>query len=206
MFKIFLVDDHPMVTKGLERTITESCLKCTCTSFSSAEELLCAIEKQTPHLVISDVSLPGMNGVEMARILKSRFPDVKILFITMHQQIWRVKEIAKLKANGLVFKTSSPSEIVDAVSSILKGEVYYCNEAREMLLNSAIDGNEIVITQREKKVLELICRGFTSLKISQELFISENTVESYRRSLFQKFNVKNATSLVAKANELGYFE
>jgi len=204
MYKIFLVDDHPMVTQGLERTITDSCLKCTCRSFVSAEELLRGAEKQIPHLIITDIGLPGMDGVEMARIIKSKFPEVKILFITMHQQAWRVKEIAKLKANGLVFKTSSPSEIVDAVNSILKGEAYYCCGAKEMLIKSALDGDEITLTLREKKVLELICQGLKSIKIAEILFISENTVESYRRSLFQKFQVKNATSLVAKATTLGF--
>ncbi len=206
MFKIFLVDDHPMVTQGLERTITESCVKCTCKSFGSAEELIDAIETNIPQLIISDISLPGMDGIELAKMVKEKLPEVKILFLTMHQQVWRIKEISKLKINGLVFKTSPPSEIIDAVNSILKGEVYYCNDAKEILLNSAVGTNDITLTQREKIVLNLIYRGYTSQKIAQELFISENTVESYRRSLFQKFDVKNATSLVAKANELGYFE
>ncbi|HPE19442.1 MAG TPA: response regulator transcription factor [Tenuifilaceae bacterium] len=206
MQKIFLVDDHPMVTQGLERTISESCVKCSCKSFGSAEELLDAIETNTPQLIISDISLPGMDGIELAKIVKKKLPEVKILFLTMHQQVWRIKEISKQKANGLIFKTSPPSEIIDAVNAVLKGEVYYCNDAKEILLNSAIDTNDITLTQREKIVLDLIYRGYTSQKIAQELFISENTVESYRRSLFQKFDVKNATSLVAKANELGYFE
>jgi len=113
-------------------------------------------------------------------------------------------EITRVKANGLVFKTSPPSEVVDAVSSILKGEVYYSNGAKEILAKSSIEGSEAILTQREKVVLKLICSGFTSQKIAQELFISENTVESYRRSLFQKFGVKNATSLIVKATEMGY--
>ncbi len=206
MFNIFLVDDHPMVTEGVEKIIARSGVKCKLKVFHSAEDLLLAAHTEQPNMVISDISLPKMDGLEMAQLIKQRIPTVSLLFLTMHQQTWRINEMLKLKANGIIFKTCPASELQKAIVEIANGGTYFSAEAKELIVNLSINKNDISVTTREKDVLKLISKGMKTCEIADTLCLSENTIESYRRVLFQKFDVNNATKLIAKATDLGLID
>ena len=203
MVSIFLVDDHPMVTEGIERTITRLGIECALRIFHSAEDLLLASQTEQPDMVISDISLPKMDGIEMAKLLKQNSPSIRILFLTMHQQNWRISEMLKLKANGIVFKTCPATELQNAIVKIAKGGTYFSAEAKELIVNLSVNNNSISLTTREKDVLNLVAKGLKTFEIAETLCLSENTVEGYRKVLFQKFEVNNATKLLSKAADLG---
>lgn len=204
MFKVYVVDDHPMVTEGLEKAIVNSGLCSSCRGFLSAEELLAAAKADLPDVVISDISLPRMNGLEMAGRLKELYPSVRVVFLTMHQEMWRIQEIINLKASGLVFKTCPTIEIVNALHALSKGRTYFCAEAKDLIVQHSTQDKGVSLTPRERQVLELINKGFTSKQIAEALYLSENTIEAYRKTMFQKLNVNNATGLLAKAADLGF--
>lgn len=206
MVNIFLVDDHPMVTEGVEKVINRSGIDCNLTIFHSAEDLLNATKHIQPDMVISDISLPKMNGIEMAKLLKQTFPSIRILFLTMHQQNWRISEMLKLKANGIVFKTCPAAELQNAIVEIAKGGTYFSPQAKELIVNLSLNSYSVSLTTREKDVLKLVAKGLKTCEIAETLYLSENTVEGYRKVLFQKLEVNNATKLLAKAADLGLID
>lgn len=206
MISIFLVDDHPMVTEGVENIIARSGVKCKLKVFHSAEDLLAATKSVQPDMVISDISLPKMDGIEMAKLLKQDSPSIRILFLTMHQQNWRINEMLKLKANGIVFKTCPAVELQNAIVEVAKGGTYFSPQAKELIVSVSLNSNSISLTTREKDVLKLIAKGLKTFEIAETLCLSENTVEGYRKVLFQKLEVNNATKLLSKAVDLGIIE
>jgi DNA-binding NarL/FixJ family response regulator len=204
MFTIYLVDQQPIVTLGLQKLISESRANCICHSFSTSQAFLKATKNSSPDIVISDASFTDGCGIELMQTLKSTHPQVWVLFFTMHAQSWRVREIIKAKASGIVHKTSPVIEISHALSNISKGKTYYCPKIKDIIINLSSETENIFLTHRERQVLKLIAKGYISSQIASELCISENTVETHRRNLFQKFHIKNCTNLLSKAFDLGY--
>lgn len=204
MYSVYLVDQQPIVTLGLQKIISESRFTCTCHSFNSSQAFLKATKNISPDIVISDACFADGCGIELMQTIKNFHHQVKVLFYTMHAQSWRVREIIKSKANGIVHKTSPVIEISHALSNISKGKTYYCSKIKDIIINLSTETENIYLTHRERQVLKLIARGHISSQIAAELCISENTVETHRRNLFQKFHVKNSTNLLSKAFDLGY--
>ncbi len=203
MLTIFIVDDHPMVTEGIEKTLARLHIECQLKTFHNAEDLLAAAQKQMPDMVISDITLPKMDGIEMVQELKNNYPRIKVLFFTMHQQAWRMNEMIRLNPYGVVFKTCPSSEFVRAVLEVVAGRTFFSSEAKNVLVTSTISKTTINLSRREKEVLNLIYQGLTTKEIACALFVSTNTIESHRKGLFAKLDVKNSSSLIARAIDLG---
>lgn len=206
MLTIYIVDDHPMVTEGIEKTLARQNIECHMKAFHNAEDLLAAAQKQMPDMVISDITLPKMDGIEMVHELKNNYPRIKVLFFTMHQQAWRMNEMLKLNPNGVIFKTCPSPEFVRAVLEVAAGRTFFSNEAKNVIVNTTISNSVIKLSRREKEILNLIYQGFTTKEIACALFISTNTIESHRKGLFAKLDVKNSSSLIARAIDLGLID
>lgn len=204
MYSVYLVDQQPIVTLGLQKLISESRFTCTCHPFNSSQAFLKATNKSSPDIVITDACFTDGCGIEIMQTLKVTHPQVEVLFYTLHAQSWRIKEIIKAKASGIVHKASPVIEISHALSNISKGKTYYCPKIKDIIINISSETENIFITHRERQILKLIAKGYSSSQIAGELCISESTVETHRRNLFQKFHVKNATNLLSKAFDLGY--
>ena len=209
--KILLVDDHNIVKQGL-RVILESHenIKVVDEAGNGKE----AIEKLRGgldvNLVVIDINMPEMNGIEAAEIIVKEFPDLRILALTMLNEEYHIRKMLKAGAHGYILKNSSKDELLNAVLSINKGEHYFSKEATNIIMMDMVNGTpanndvpveEVYLTEREKDIIKLIAKEFTNAEIAEKLFISVRTVDAHRRNLLQKIGARNTAGLVVYAIE-----
>lgn len=206
MKKILLVDDHPLMRKGLALTLNaETDLEVVAQS-ESAEEALDAFEKTMPDLVIVDISLPGMSGLELIKHLLALKPDVAVLVVSRHDEALYAERAIRAGARGYVMKLEAGEVIVKAVRRVLAGGVYVSEEINERLLVGMATGRSSmtespleVLSDRELEVFELTGRGLGTRDIAERLHLSVKTVESYRARIKNKLNLNTATELMQHA-------
>jgi DNA-binding NarL/FixJ family response regulator len=199
-----IVDDHDFILQGVESLLKQHFPGCTVHKAKSAEVALQVLNNQT-DLLISDVSLPGKSGIELAELARLRFPELKIISLTQHTELWVIKQLLNAPVDAIVLKENEQVEILIAIESVSKNENYYTNSVQQIIISNltkkSIPKTSLLLnlTLREKEILELIAKGKTTNEIAEQLFLSPKTVEVHRKNLFLKFDVKNAVSLVKKA-------
>lgn len=163
-----------------------------------------------PDVILLDINLPGMNGLEVCQKLNKEYPDVKVLALSMHNEESFVMEILKYGAQGYILKNTGKKELISAIETVNAGQSYFSEEVTETIMKSLVNQRSASkkpsalapkISRREKDVLDLIVKEYTTQEIADTLFISLKTVESHRRSLLTKLNVRNTAGLVRVAIE-----
>jgi len=204
--RIVIVDDHPIMKKGLANTMEAEPGFEVVAQFDNAEDLINQIEPLNPDLIIADVSLPGMNGIEMVKNLVFQNPDLKILMVSRHEESLYAERALKAGAKGYVMKFESSEVLMKAVYKVLRGGIFVSEEISEKLLLSAMTGKPTsmdslvdVLSDRELEVFELIGRGRSSNEIAEQLHLAVKTIETYRSRIKDKLNYKNSTELVYQA-------
>lgn len=171
-------------------------------------EVLQAVVNQKVDLILLDVNMPDLDGIEISRQVKLKSPDTKILAVTMHNEESFLTNMIKNGASGYILKNTGKKELMEAIDAVMQNKNYFSKEVTENLLHSMMPGekktgsaraDEIKISRREKEVLKLICEEFTTPEIADKLCISLNTVESHRSNLLTKLNVRNLAGLVRVA-------
>lgn len=207
---VLLVDDHALILEGIQRVleqITEVQVADTATSGKVAADL---VGKRDYDIYILDVSLPDTTGFDLIEVIRKRNPNARIIVNTMHEEAWVVSRLVRSDIAGIVFKSSATEEFVDAVKYVLKGESYACPRfiaaRRKMSENLALTHIKDIPTKRELEVLRVVAKGYNTHEVAVQLQISENTVETFRKRLIQKFSAKNAIDLVVKAMAKGWIE
>ncbi|WP_103027548.1 response regulator [Salinibacter altiplanensis] len=207
MKDIVLVDDHPLLRKGLARTIeAEADLNVT-GQMDTAEEALGEIETLAPALVVVDISLPGMSGMELIKHLESRVPDVQILVVSRHDETLYAERCIRAGARGYVMKQEAGDDIVQAIRTVLNGRVFVSEEINDRLLQSMAEGGRErimqspleVLSDRELEVFELTGQGLPTREIAERLHLSVKTIESYRARIKNKLNLDSANELMKHA-------
>lgn len=200
MQKVLIVEDHPIVSDSLTHLIESSELDLECYLTGTAHEGLAWLNGNKAGIILLDINLPDMSGVEFCTIAKSRYADLKILAITSIEQRHVVDNMLAAGANGFILKSSDTSEILEAVKQILNGNRYISRSVAELMKGKlAANGDLPLLTRREVEVLKLIADGLTNQEIADKLFISSWTVDSHRKNLLLKFNAKNTAILVKTA-------
>lgn len=202
--KIAIVDDHPLFREGMHALLESKAHIEVVASYQEANEFLKDLNSLPVDLILMDIDMPELNGVEAAKKAFDIRPKLKIIMLSMHHNYSTVKEAMKTGVNGYLVKTANKEELLNAISLVSKGEDYYSREVSKVIFGSfrAIDDLEdIRFTEREKEVLVLVCKGLLSDEIAEQLFISPHTVESHRRSLLHKTASRNTASLVRFALE-----
>ena len=204
--QIIIVDDHPMMRKGLASSIEAEPGYEIVGQFERAEEVLNQIDTLEPDLMIVDVSLPGMNGIELVKNLIFQYPDLKILVVSRHEESLYAERALRAGAKGYVMKFESSDILMKAVRKVLLGGIYVSEEISEKLLMNAMSGKSTVtespvdlLSDRELEVFELIGRGRSSNEIADQLHLAVKTIETYRSRIKEKLNFKNSTELVFHA-------
>ncbi|HPT13881.1 MAG TPA: response regulator transcription factor [Bacteroidales bacterium] len=205
MAKIALiVEDHPIVSDSIARLVGDAGLNLVCLQASTGSKGLAILNGQHIDIVLLDIHLPDMSGIEFCSTSKQRFPNLKILAITSLTQRHIVEQMLEAGAEGFVLKTSETDDILTAISEVIEGNHYLGKGVKELMSGKNQASDDIpFVTRREAEVLKLIADGFTNLEISEKLFISPLTVDSHRKNLLLKFNAKNTASLVKEAVKLG---
>ena len=200
--KVFIVDDHPMVIEGMVSMIQkEPSLELVGYAMNAASCLGYFIQ-HSADVVLMDINLPDKSGIELCRELKERKPEVAILAISSFNQGSYVKQMMEQGASGYIFKNVLREEFLQAVATVANGQPYLNFEASFAMREEKKRTEALpVMTKREMEVLVLIAAGLTNPQIAEKLFVSQSTIDSHRKSMMTKLNVKNTAALVRFALE-----
>lgn len=203
---ILIVDDHPMMRKGLAATIDSEPGFEVVAQFDRAEEALQKFDELSPALTIVDISLPGMSGLELVKHLIARDEDARILVVSRHDETLYAERVIRAGAKGYVMKLEASEVLMKAIKKILNGGIYVSDEVSEKLLMGMARGQKDfsespidMLSDRELEVFELTGKGNSTREIAEKLHLSVKTVESYRARIKTKLNFENATELMVHA-------
>ncbi|NII82697.1 response regulator transcription factor [Pedobacter riviphilus] len=201
---VFVVDDHYMVIEGIRSLLQNEKTLDWMGHATNAVSCLSFLKRQEPDVILMDINLPDKSGIDLCKEVKQLYPSVAILGLSTFNQQTIIKNMIDNGAAGYVLKNATKEELMEAINSVLKGKVYYSFEVLSALRKP--EPTQLLITRREKEVLLLIAEGLTNAAIAEKLFISIPTVNTHRKSLLEKFDVKNTAMLIGKATKLGLFE
>lgn len=204
--KILLADDHKIVRDGIKLMLEPQPGIDVVDEAENGKQVLSKIEGQVIDLVIMDINMPEMDGITTTRALKEKYPDMKVLALTMSNDDLHIRQMIQAGASGYIMKSAGRNELKDAVHAIMDGKHYFSDEATQSIMLDLVKGkgkssspDPIHITDRELEILELIVKEFTNQEIAEKLFISSRTVDAHRRNLLQKTGARNTAGLVKYA-------
>lgn len=198
---LFIVDDHYMVIEGIRSLLQNERDIEWMGHATNAASCLSFLKQHQPNVILMDVNLPDMSGIELCKEVKKHYPSVFIVGLSTFNQQAIIRNMIDNGASGYVLKNATKEELLTAIQKVMKGDSYFSWEAVESLKDK--ESKAPVITRREKEVLKLIAEGLTNAEISEKLFISVPTVNTHRKSLLEKFEVKNTAMLLGKVYRMG---
>ncbi|HAX47444.1 MAG TPA: response regulator transcription factor [Ignavibacteria bacterium] len=211
--KILIVDDHEVVRDGLRNILTSLDNISIAGEAGNGEDAVKMYSSLKPDLVIMDISMPGMNGIEATRVIKEKDPDARILILTMHDNQEYLNQIIRSGAKGFILKNTDKEELLDAVKTVASGDNFFSKDISKLIIDNYIrtaketeknDGyKEVPLTKREIEILKLIASGYSNQEIANILYISYNTVDTHRKNIMHKLSIKNTAGLVRYAIEKG---
>lgn len=209
MIKIIIADDHQMVIDGLKALLAnESDIQIIGEALNGEALLDLIRSKDHPDLVILDINMPGLDGLEAAKELRRRFPEIRILVLSMYNKPVFIKNLVEAGVAGYILKNTGHQELVNAIHKIAAGQDYFGAEVMKSMMNSFRGKTEVQapLTKREEEIVKLIAKAFTTAEIAEKLFISTHTVDTHRKNLLSKLNLKNTAAIVNYAIQNGLTE
>jgi len=207
--KILFADDHAIVRDGLRLLFKSDPQFSIIGEAPNGEEALELIAKHKPDVALLDISMPKLNGIEATKIIKEKYPDTRVLILTIHENEEYIQQMILAGADGYVVKNAEKREIFDGVRAVANHETFFSPSVSKVLLEGLIKRtrkNETIdsdiynkLTKREIEILRLVAEGLTSKEISQKLFISISTVNSHRTNMMKKIDKHDTASLVRYA-------
>jgi DNA-binding NarL/FixJ family response regulator len=200
--RILIVDDHPMTREGLRGVINREADFTVCGEAANANQALEAVQKLTPNLVLTDITLPGKSGLELVKDLKTIHPQLKILAISMHDESLYAERMLRAGANGYITKQESAEELVRAIRMVLDGHIYVSKEVSEEVLRRFSgqpreNGSPIeILTDREFEIFQLLGKGAAAKEIAGQLHVSAKTVAVHNANIRKKLNLHNTSQLI----------
>jgi two-component system nitrate/nitrite response regulator NarL len=197
---LMIVDDHRIVLDGLKSLFDHDESFQIIGLAATAGEALEKMSRGQPDILLTDYSLPDMNGLELAEIVRKKYPAVKRVILSMHDEGPLVKQVLKAGVDGYLLKSIQQAELKMALQQISEGLPYISPEITRMILSdlNSVQPSEL-LTERERQVLKLIAREYSNKQIAEKLFISERTVETHRKNIFRKTNTSSLVGLIKYA-------
>ena len=215
MHRVAIADDHAMFVDGIESILRdEETIKVVDRCFDG-KSVFPMLSKQQFDVLLLDINLPDISGIEVAKKINTDFPDVKIIAVSMYNEESIVSEMLNNGAQGYILKNTGRAELVQAIETVASGQTYFSKDVTETIMGALLKkptqkktSTFLIpeISKRELEVLALIVKEYTTPEIAEKLFISLKTVESHRSSLVSKLNVRNTAGLVRAAIELKLVE
>jgi DNA-binding NarL/FixJ family response regulator len=198
--KVFIVDDHYMVIEGIHSLLQNEKEVEWTGHATNAASCLAFLQQQQPEVILMDINLPDKSGIDLCKEVKTKYPSVFIIGLSTFNQQSFIQKMMENGASGYVLKNATSEELMEAINEVVKGKTYLSTEAAQTIRN--IKESTIILTRREKEVLELIAEGMTNNEIAQKLFVSVTTVDTHRKNLLAKFETRNIASLIKMAMQL----
>ncbi|MGB3005223.1 MAG: response regulator transcription factor [Chitinophagaceae bacterium] len=197
--KVIIVDDHPMVLEGMKSILAQISFINLIGLASNAFQTMELLKKNIPDVIITDINLPEISGIELTAKIKKEFPEVRVIAMSTFKERSYISQMIQNGASGYLVKSASKDEIEEAILCVYEGKLYMSLEISFSSADKQELNNIPVLSSREKEVLQLIADGFTNPQIAAKLFISLHTVDSHRKNLLTKFAVNNTASLIKQA-------
>jgi len=195
-YRVIIADDHSLFRQGLKLILMELNDIEVIADVPNGKELVEIAGILEPDLVIMDINMPFLNGIEASKILARDHPEIKILVVSMYGDEQYYNSVIENGVKGFILKDADNSELKTAVRDILNGKTYFSQELLLRLIRSKQTPANINLTSREQEILELICQGLGTAEISAKLFLSDRTIDNHKANLFAKTGCKSSLSLV----------
>jgi DNA-binding NarL/FixJ family response regulator len=211
--RIAIVDDHEIVRDGIKILLEDEPGIDIIFEAENGKKAVKLCSSNVPDIVIMDITMPEMDGIEATKIIKDANSDIKILALTMLSEDQHIRRMIKAGASGYILKSSGKEELLKAIKKIMNGQHYFSDDATQAILKELVSpevkssrqSEQVHITDREMEVLKLIVDEFTNQEIADKLFVSVRTVDAHRRNLLQKTGAKNTAGLVKYAIKSNVF-
>ena len=201
MIRVIVADDHRIFRQGLLRLLQSSNVITVVGEAGDGKEALNLIKTEAPEIAILDISMPGLSGFEVIRQLEQQENNTKIIYLTMHDDLFTAKKVITSKAKGFVSKDDAYEDLIYAIEAVSSGRRFVSPSISDKIfsLNILKDSDDDVLTKRELEILKLIADGVTNKKIAGQLSISVKTVETYRSRIMQKLDLHSTADLIKYA-------
>ena len=205
--RLIIADDHEIFRDGLALMLSKQEAVTLVGQASDGHELLQLVDETKPDMVLTDIKMPRLDGISGAKILLQRYPQLKIIALSMFEEEDLIVEMLEAGAKGYLLKNADKKEILEAIITVNEGNIFYCKHTTAHLaslivkskFDSRLKGHSNLFTDREKDIIRLICRQHTAQEIGELLFLSKRTVEGYRTRILEKMDVKNTAGVVIYA-------
>jgi DNA-binding NarL/FixJ family response regulator len=204
MIKVIVADDHELFRDGIIRLLNKQKDMDVVAEASNGEQLVQLTQKHLPDVVVMDIQMPVMGGIEAARVITAKFPATSIIALSMIDNPYIIAEVMDAGAIGYLLKGAPKLEMLEGIRAVSKNETYYCSGTTQKIANALGSQSiqpgkslkKIQFTHRQKQLMQLICQGLSGPQISQKLNLSERTIEGYRIALLAKTGCHNSAHLV----------
>ena len=197
---VAIVEDHSIVVEGLCSILQNAEGIRISGTFMDGGSALTFLDANVVDVVLLDISLPEMSGIEVCKVIKAKHPDTRVIALTNHTEKSVIREMLENGADGYLLKNTSKKDLISAIFQVLDNQFTMNSEVQKILFAPSAKSTDVPrLTKREKEILQLVSEGATTAAIAAQLFVSPQTVETHRRNMMQKFKVNNSSALVRKA-------
>lgn len=204
--RVLIVDDHPIVRQGLKGLISQAPDLTVCGEAETIFDALKAIEQLSPDIAVVDISLKGESGVDLIKDIRIRYPNLPVLTLSMYDEAIYAERVLRAGARGYVTKEEAAENVLNAIRSVLKGQIFLSERMSAKMLSKLVGGRTEAqglsidrLSDRELQIFELIGRGMSTRMIAETLHLSIKTVESHRANIKEKLQIESATELLQQA-------
>jgi len=202
MISVFIVDDHQLIIEGIVSFLQKEKHIKVAGYATSAMSCINYFKTNTADVILMDINLPDMNGMDLCQLIKTNYPGIAVIALSTLSQGSYITQMIENGASGYLLKNADKEEILEAIETVQNGKTFFSFEAGKNFKATTEKKSGLpVLSKREKEILKLIAEGFTNIEISKQLFISIDTVDTHRKNLYTKLNVKNTALLIRYAIE-----
>ncbi len=201
---LVIADDHEIFRDGLALMLSKQESVTLAGQAGDGEELLAMVDSTRPDMVLTDIKMPRLDGIAAAKLILKRYPETKIIALSMFEEEDLIVEMLEAGAKGYLLKNADKREILEAILTVNEGNIFYCKHTTahlaSLIVKSKFDSHRKAVgplfTEREREIIKLICRQHTAQEIGAMLFLSKRTVEGYRTRILEKMDAKNTAGVV----------
>lgn len=206
--RVLIVDDHQLMIEGLKVLLEDEESISKVYGANSSDMAFELLEKYEIDVVLMDVNMPKVTGIEATALMKEKFPNIKVVALTMHDDISIITKMIKAGASGYLLKRTQMNEVLEAIKTVYHNKKYLSNNTQKIIMDNLMSADDLlkdekdekpILSARELEVLKLIAQEYTNEEIGEKLFISERTVEAHRRNIFIKTKTKSIVGLMKYA-------